>query len=137
MDQGSHFDWGNEIQGHLLSASSYGFVIGNVLGGPICGYFGGKKSMAVTLALTGMSQIASPLASATSYWLLFICQLVTGMCVSSFYFLRSKAGHVQKSCLPNVFQFLPYCVNSVLMPKWIPLQERSRAGTVAIIGAFK
>ena len=89
MDQGSHFDWGNEIQGHLLSASSYGFVIGNVLGGPICGYFGGKKSMAVTLALTGMSQIASPFASATSYWLLFICQLVSGMCVRSFYEIYS------------------------------------------------
>ena len=76
------FDWGNEIQGHLLSSYSYGYIIGNVLGGPMCEYFGAKKVMAVALILTGLSQLASPYASGTSPWLLFICQLVAGMSVS-------------------------------------------------------
>ena len=37
-------DWDNEIQGHLLSAQSIGYILGNFVGGPLCGYFGGKKS---------------------------------------------------------------------------------------------
>ena len=78
----SHFGWSNEIQGHLLSGNSYGFVIGNILGGPICGYLGGKKSMAITLVFTGLSQLASPLASYMSHWLLFLCQFIAGICVS-------------------------------------------------------
>ena len=77
-----NFDWGNEIQGHLLSSYSYGYIIGNVLGGPMCEYFGAKKVMAVALILTGLSQLASPYASGTSPWLLFFCQLVVGICVS-------------------------------------------------------
>ena len=75
------FDWGNDIQGLLLSAYNYGFIIGNFIGGPLCGIFGPKRVMAAGLFANGLSQLASPLASAHSYWLLFCLQIIQGICV--------------------------------------------------------
>ena len=76
-------DWDNKIQGHLLSAQSIGYILGNFVGGPLCGYFGGKKVMAAALVMNGLSQFASPFLSQMSHWSLFICQFVVGICVST------------------------------------------------------
>ena len=83
MSNNDTFDWDNDVQGKLLSAYNIGYVIGNVMGGPLCGYFGPKQVMGAALFANGLSQLASPVASAESYWLLFCLQLVQGVCVRS------------------------------------------------------
>lgn len=81
-DHGKGFDWDNEVQGKLLSAYNIGFILGNIIGGPLCGYFGPKSVMAAGLFANGLSLLASPVASAQSHWLLFCLQIVQGTCVS-------------------------------------------------------
>ena len=85
------------------------------------------------------------------YWTVTACKSI-GILYESLAFVFIMSIHSWNTCKCNCknlsltyvlnqytqihydFQFLPYCVIAVIMPKWIPLQERSRAGTVAIIG---
>ena len=131
---GNGFDWDNDVQGQLLSAFNIGFIFGNVVGGPLCGFFGPKRVMAAALFASGLSQLASPEASSQSHWLLFVLQIVQGVCVriSHNQFLKTSNILTKTSFY---IQCLPLCVSNVLMPKWIPLQERSRSGSIVTIGA--
>ena len=76
------FDWGNEIQGHLLSAYPIGYIFGNIMGGPLCNHFGAKKYMGVSMFLAGILQLASPLAACQGPWFLYALRLVFGASVS-------------------------------------------------------
>ena len=77
------FDWGNEIQGHLLSAYPIGYISGNLMGGPICNHFGAKRYMGVSMILGGILQLASPLAASQGPWFLYALRLVFGASVST------------------------------------------------------
>ena len=76
------FDWESNIIGHLLSAYGMGHILGNLTGGLFCSLIGGKKYMAIALTLSGISQLASPIAAETSPWLLYSLRFLFGACVS-------------------------------------------------------
>ena len=82
-DGNPDFEWDDTIQGYLLSAYGFGFILGNLSGGTFCALFGGKKYMAVTMTLTAVLQLVSPVAATQSHWLLFCSRLLFGACVSA------------------------------------------------------
>lgn len=98
MDYSSGFDWDNEIQGHLLSAYSIGYVFGNLMGGSICAFFGAKRYMAVSMVLAGLVQLASPLAALQGPWFLYTLRLLFGASVSISYIsqksVKSQLGFI-------------------------------------------
>ena len=77
------FGWDNEIQGHLLSAYAIGHFFGNLMAGSLCAFFGPKKYMVVSMALTGAVQLASPFAAYKGPWYLYTLRILFGLCVSN------------------------------------------------------
>ena len=75
------FEWDNIIQGQLLSAYAFGYIFGNLSGGTLCSLFGGQKYMAVSMTLTGVLQLISPIAATQSHWLLWCLRFLFGACV--------------------------------------------------------
>ena len=76
------FDWDDTIQGHLLSAYAFGYILGNLSGGTLCSLFGGKKYMAAAMTLQGILQLLSPVAATQSHWFLWCLRFLFGAAVS-------------------------------------------------------
>ena len=95
------FGWDNEIQGHLLSAYAIGHFFGNLMAGSLCAFFGPKKYMVVSMALTGALQLASPFAAYKGAWYLYTLRILFGLCVSHKLYNFKKCY----SCLLLLFFF--------------------------------
>ena len=76
------FEWDDIIQGKLLAAYGFGYILANLSGGTLCALCGGKKYMAVTMAIIGVMQLISPVAALHSHWLLWSTRFLFGACVS-------------------------------------------------------
>ena len=79
------FEWDDTIQGKLLAAYGFGYILANLSGGTLCALCGGKKYMTVTMALTGVLQLLSPVAAWQSHWVLWSMRFLFGVCVSLVY----------------------------------------------------
>ncbi|KAB7495011.1 Sialin [Armadillidium nasatum] len=60
------FDWDEHTQGLILGAFFYGFILTNIPGGILANYFGGKIVVGVSIFLTGILTLFSPLAARSS-----------------------------------------------------------------------
>ena len=76
------FEWNDTIQGNLLAAYGFGFILANLSAGTLCALCGGKKYMAITMAIIGVMQLISPVAALQSHWLLWSTRFLFGACVS-------------------------------------------------------
>ena len=81
-EMNSGFDWGNEIQGHLLSAFVVGYIFGNIIGGSLVAFMGAKKFTVLSMALIGLLQLASPIAASQGPWFLYSLRFLFGVLVS-------------------------------------------------------
>ena len=78
QDSDGEFDWDNITQGYLLGAMFYGYLIGNMIGGPCVDMFGSKMIMAISMFFSGVTQIVSPWLAEYGANFLLLCQILFG-----------------------------------------------------------
>ena len=131
-------EWDESVQKRLLSVYSLGYIIGNVSGGTFCALMGAKNYMALTMAITGLLQLLSPVAAEQGHWLLYLLRFLFGACVGILLKTLLQERFICKQ--PNrmfLSQGGLFCVGNALLPKWTPIQERSRASTLSSLSRYK
>ncbi|CAG9125847.1 unnamed protein product [Plutella xylostella] len=107
------FAWDTQLQGLILSSFLWGYVVLQVPAGEAAARWGGKIPMCV--AVGGNAAVSLVLPAATYYggWqFLCGCRVLQGLC--------------QGFLFPST-----HC----LLSKWVPLEEKSRLGTMVYAGA--
>ncbi|RXG53131.1 putative transporter slc-17.2 [Armadillidium vulgare] len=97
------FDWDEHTQGLILGAFFYGYILTNILGGILANYFGGKIVVGVSIFLTGILTLFSPLAARSS-----------GI---AFSVVRALEGAAEGIFYPGM---------NILVGSWYPKMERSK-----------
>ncbi|XP_076068444.1 sialin-like [Oratosquilla oratoria] len=73
------FEWDEKVQGLMLGAFFYGYVLTNVLGGRAAEYFGGKKVFGLGIVLTGLFTVVSPVCAWVGPELFFVSRFAQGL----------------------------------------------------------
>lgn len=100
------------LQGLILSSFYWGYMLSSVFGGAICQKFGGKHTLGVSVLLTSIFTLLTP---HSVYW-----GGSTGLII-----LRVFMGFGEGTSFPAVIH---------LLAQWIPVNERSLAGSLAFSG---
>ena len=80
MLQNGTFNWDRKMQGHLLAAYFYGYVVTQLIGGIISDKIGGKLLLLLGLLLTSILTLLSPtIAVYGGFIAFFIVRLLEGM----------------------------------------------------------
>ncbi|KAK7082063.1 hypothetical protein SK128_021510 [Halocaridina rubra] len=106
------FQWDERMQGLLLGAYFYGNIATNMIGGRVAEYTGGKRVLGVSVLLSSVFALLSPVAARFSTNLFVTVRLLTGL--------------AQGFAMPAVTRCLVV---------WIPSLERSKFNTVVFSGA--
>lgn len=61
--QNAEFDWSETLQGHILSAFYYGYVLAQIPGGILAQRYGGKHVFGVGIFLTSVLTLLTPIAA--------------------------------------------------------------------------
>ena len=72
-------EWDKTIQGHLLSAFFYGYMVTQVPSGLLAGRFGGKHVFGAGMLLCTICTLLSPIAARTHYSLLILLRVLIGI----------------------------------------------------------
>ena len=72
-------DWDNIQQGNFLGAYFYGYAVGNFPGGMLAKKFGFRNVMSISIFLTGLLNILTPLAAQQDFYLAFAFRFVIGL----------------------------------------------------------
>ncbi|XP_076068344.1 sialin-like [Oratosquilla oratoria] len=80
------FEWDEKVQGLMLGAFFYGYVLTNVLGGRAAEYFGGKKVFGLGIVLTGLFTVVSPVCAWVGPELFFVSRFAQGLTERDFLF---------------------------------------------------
>ncbi|XP_028154364.2 sialin-like isoform X2 [Diabrotica virgifera virgifera] len=78
-DYGTRYDWNERIQGSLLGAYFYGYILTNLLAGLTAEYFGPLKVILLVHAVAAVMNTVSVFAAGWHWGVLFFCRLVLGM----------------------------------------------------------
>ncbi|XP_066264868.1 sialin-like isoform X2 [Branchiostoma lanceolatum] len=105
------FSWDPITQGRILGAYAYGHIFSQVLGGFLEARFGGKKVLGLSILLSSVLTLFTPVAAFTGEWWLF--------------FDRVLVGFVQGVIYPSIFGILS---------KWAPPSERGLLLAIVMIG---
>ncbi|XP_035678407.1 sialin-like [Branchiostoma floridae] len=105
------FSWDPITQGRILGAYSYGHVFSQVMGGFLEARFGGKKVLGLSMLLSSVLTLFTPVAAFSGEWWLFV--------------VRVLVGFVQGVVYPSTFGMLS---------RWAPPAERSSLLTIASLG---
>ena len=71
--------WQKHIQGHILGAFFYGYLISQIPGGILAERYGGKWVLAVFVCLSTASTLLTPLAARLSFIPLIILRILCGI----------------------------------------------------------
>lgn len=106
------YDWDPEMQGIILSAFFWGYVITHLPGGVLAERFGGKYTLGLGILSTALFTLATPVAVVYGGpWALVV--------------LRMLMGLGEGTTFPAL---------SALLASWIPLNERSKLGSFVFGG---
>ncbi|XP_018911132.1 putative inorganic phosphate cotransporter isoform X2 [Bemisia tabaci] len=108
------FDWDEEIQGMILSAFFWGYVLSQIPGGVLADRYGGKKTLGFGMGLS------------------ITCTLLTP------YFARTfgHRGMVLIRFILGLGQGPVYPSVNTLLAQWVPPTERGRMGAFVFAGAM-
>ena len=111
--KGETYDWSEELQGIILGAFFWGYIISHVPGGILAEKYGGKYTLSLGILSTAIFTLLTPLAINTGGAPLLIA-------------LRVLEGLGEGTTFPAL---------TCLIAAWIPLNERSKAGALVFGGA--
>lgn len=77
--QDGPFAWEKDIQGHILGAFFYGYLVSQVPGGLLAERFGGKWVLVGSLGLSTLATVLTPVAARASYVLLIFLRVLCGI----------------------------------------------------------
>ncbi|XP_048478558.1 putative inorganic phosphate cotransporter isoform X1 [Plutella xylostella] len=107
------FSWSVQKQSVILSSFFWGYVVLQVPAGEVAARWGGKLPVALVVGVNSLVCLVLPLAAYYGGWAaVCACRVVQGL-----------------------FQGLLFPSTHSLMSKWIPLEEKSRLGTIIYAGA--
>ncbi|CAH0715894.1 unnamed protein product, partial [Brenthis ino] len=107
------FDWNMNIQSVILSSFFWGYIILQVPGGELAAKFGGMILITICIAVNSAVSLLLPIGSYYGGWqLVCACRVVQGL----------SQGFI----FPSIHN---------LIGKWVPLEEKSRLGTIIYAGA--
>lgn len=111
-NDGGEYEWNEQLQGIILSAFFWGYVITHIPGGMLAERFGGKWCLSLGILSTAIFTLFTPLAI---YW--------GG--ANALIGLRFFEGLGEGTTFPAL---------SALLASWIPLTERSKLGALVFGG---
>ncbi|XP_033757483.1 LOW QUALITY PROTEIN: uncharacterized transporter slc-17.2-like [Pecten maximus] len=74
------FDWNEDIQGSVLGAFFWGYLVTQIPGGWVATRFGGKKVFGVSMLAASVATFITPVAAQTSYIFLIVLRIILGIC---------------------------------------------------------
>jgi ACS family sodium-dependent inorganic phosphate cotransporter-like MFS transporter 5 len=77
--QNGDFDWSPSLQGTILSAFFYGYVVTQIPGGYLSGRFGGKWFFGIGVLTTGIFTLLTPIAAQTNVYLFIVLRVLEGI----------------------------------------------------------
>lgn len=112
QDPESLYDWSEKTQGLILSSFYWGYVITHLPGGVLAEKFGGKYTLGLGILSTGVFTLLTPLVVYYGNWQWLVA-------------LRVLEGLGEGTTYPAL---------NALLAKWVPLNERSKIGTLVYAG---
>lgn len=107
-----YFDWNVQIQSVILSSFFWGYIVLQIPGGELAARFGGSILITLCIAINSAISLLIPLGAHYGGWkLVCACRVLQGL----------SQGFI----FPSVHN---------LIGKWIPLEEKSRFGTLIYSG---
>ncbi|XP_045498180.1 putative inorganic phosphate cotransporter isoform X2 [Colias croceus] len=107
------FAWEQGIRDTILSSFFWGYVVLQIPAGLIAGRFGGKMLVLVSMLITGVVNLFTPLLATKGDWIaVCACRILMGLSQGMLY--------------PSIHG---------LIGQWSPLSERSRMGTIVYSGS--
>ncbi|XP_049873026.1 putative inorganic phosphate cotransporter isoform X2 [Pectinophora gossypiella] len=107
------FDWSIQKQSVILSSFFWGYILLQIPGGELAARFGGKILITLCVGINSATSLIIPIGSYYGGWqLVCACRVLQGL----------SQG------------FLFPCMHN-LIGKWVPLEEKSRLGTLIYAGA--
>ncbi|XP_026492209.2 putative inorganic phosphate cotransporter [Vanessa tameamea] len=111
--QENSFDWSMQTQSVILSSFFWGYVILQIPGGELAAKFGGMVLIIICVGVNSVVSLLIPTASYYGGWqIVCACRVLQGLSQGFLY--------------PSVHN---------LIGKWVPLEEKSRLGTLIYAGA--
>ncbi|XP_011506437.1 PREDICTED: sialin-like isoform X2 [Ceratosolen solmsi marchali] len=110
---GGTYEWSEYTQGVILSSFYWGYVITHIPGGMIAEKFGGKYTLGLGILWNAIFTILTPLGVKLGG--------ATALIV-----LRVLVGLAQGAAYPAL---------NVMLAQWVPIEERSKAGSLVFAGA--
>lgn len=107
------FAWPKDIQGHILGAFFYGYLVSQVPGGLLAERYGGKWVLVGSLGLSTLATMLTPVAARGSYILLIFLRVLCGIGSGALY----PAMHA-------------------MLGQWAPPMERSKLCGITYAGSM-
>ncbi|ESO88514.1 hypothetical protein LOTGIDRAFT_126078 [Lottia gigantea] len=107
------YNWDLELQGHILSAFFWGYVVTQLPGGLLANRYGGKYFFGGGIFITAVLSLLTPLFVTWSVYLLISIRVLQGFC-----------------------EGVTYPAIHAIWSKWAPPQERSKLATFAFSGSY-
>ena len=77
--QSGTFEWDRQMRGYILSSFFYGYIVTQIPGGWLAGYYGGKRVFAAGMLATAIATLLVPVAAYTHYSLVLVLRVVMGL----------------------------------------------------------
>ncbi|GIY75444.1 putative inorganic phosphate cotransporter [Caerostris extrusa] len=106
------FEWNSKVQGVVLGAFFYGYVITQVPGGLIAEKYGAKWLFGIGMLLTSLFTLLTPLAARWSVWALVVVRVIEGL-----------------------GEGVAFPAMNTLIGQWAPRLERSRIASFIYTGS--
>lgn len=73
------FVWEKDVQGHILGAFFYGYLVSQIPGGLLAERYGGKWILVIFLGISTLATLLTPLAAQLSFVLLIVLRVFVGI----------------------------------------------------------
>lgn len=107
------FDWGNGVEGVILSSFFYGYILTQIIGGWLACKYGGKNLFGIGVGVTAVFTLLTPIMARSSVYLLVIGRVVEGL-----------------------FEGVTFPAMYGVWSKWSPPEERSRLVAISYSGCY-
>ncbi|XP_060084519.1 uncharacterized transporter slc-17.2-like [Ylistrum balloti] len=74
------FVWHEDVQGSVLGAFFWGYLVTQIPGGWVATRFGGKRVFGLSMLAASIATFATPVAARTSYIFLIVLRIILGIC---------------------------------------------------------
>ncbi|KAK7105272.1 sialin-like [Littorina saxatilis] len=107
------YPWSTDLQGQVLAAFFYGYILSQLPGGFLSNRFGGKYLYGGGILMTAILTLLTPVFTTWSIYLLISARVLEG-----------------------VFEGVTYPSIHAIWAKWAPPQEKTRLATFAFAGSY-